>query len=172
MLGVWYGEIQRQRTGHAGKAGEGSMKHKIIWPAAALALLVGFIYLGRSSVLVRLQSPWGSVRAQPALVIWNPLRDRSPEQASDRFLVALSRENCDLVLRKTVVPADRLPELCRGFERHRLLSWKLVDRHDLQGQVKLVYLHQSQGVRAPEDMAIWLGSNGEEWEIQALAITR
>jgi hypothetical protein len=62
-------------------------------------------------------------------VIWNPLRDRTPESTASSFLETLREGNCAV---KTDWCADALT-------RHRVSSWQLAYREDTRDMVSLYF---------------------------------
>ncbi len=67
---------------------------------------------------------------------WNPLRDRGPEHAADRFFEELSTGQCQ--------PSDEvfcLPALKRG----RVIAWALSTRETKAGVANLVYNIEYEG---------------------------
>jgi len=75
-------------------------------------------------------------------VIWNPLRDRSPEHAANAFLLGLRSNQC-----------NARAEVCRGALVHRRVSnWELRFREN-EGQSSFMYFvltHIDRSENVPE----------------------
>jgi hypothetical protein len=63
------------------------------------------------------------------LVLWNPLRDRTPERAAESFLSNIRANNCNVN-----------PELCESIlPSQRVSNWELAYREDADSHVVLYF---------------------------------
>jgi hypothetical protein len=116
------------------------MKRVGTYMAAALAGIVALLVLmGRTRpVLVSLPES-GHPFHGPFLSIFNPFRDKLPERVAEKALVDLREGHFDSVFRNLQLPEEMLRQKRQLEMKCRLRSWKLVDREDRAGQVRLLY---------------------------------
>jgi hypothetical protein len=113
------------------------MKHKraiIFGLAATILLLLLFV---RPSVLLRLKDPSAVDPGSGLFVIFNPLRDRGPEQCAARFLALLRDGKCEQSIGTLRDSSRRLETLCREESEHRLTHWDMIDMKDESGKMRL-----------------------------------
>jgi len=131
---------------------------------AGVAVYVAFAVLSRWPVLVHTPGAsdcaCGEFLAKTTRhVIWNPLRDRTPESTAAIFLENLREGNCAV---KTDWCADAL-------NRHRISSWQLAYRED-DHDVVSVYFRLTKYGGGPAYYlhgvgAVDLRKNGSGWDV-------
>jgi hypothetical protein len=92
-------------------------------------------------------------------VLWNPFRDRAPEQAAEFFLARLRNNTCT---------AD--PGLCAAaLATRRVSAWKLGYREDSEAHVTLYYRLTKFGSPVGDDLsgqgAITVSRQGSGWAV-------
>jgi hypothetical protein len=107
----------------------------------------------------------GSLRADPRLSIWNPLRDHSPELAGHKYLRQIQSAGCQETL--TSLPL-RKQEKVTACDKQRRIPLKdtcrLIERSDVQSSVWLLFQCEYQltpGFIA--DVDITLKREGSGW---------
>jgi hypothetical protein len=104
----------------------------------ATVVVVGAIavVMTRKPVLLSLTEP-GELQ-RPTYTIFNPLRDRQPENAAEHLLSSVRRGDIASTL-ATVRGYPIRPDVHEKERLYPLVAWKLVDREDTPAEVKLVY---------------------------------
>lgn len=92
-------------------------------------------------------------------VLWNPFRDRGPEQAAESFLAGLRQNTCT---------AD--PALCKSaLASRKIADWKLGYREDAGARVTLYYRLTRLGSPTAEALsgqgAITVAPQGAGWVV-------
>ena len=74
-----------------------SAKWKIVLVVVALLAIGAFFFRSGNRRLIEIKDPT-AVDPDPSLVIFNPFRDRGPEQCSESFLQGMRSGNCTEVM--------------------------------------------------------------------------
>lgn len=99
--------------------------------------LVG--YLAKAGPVLFSYAEAPSQAPQPVWSLLNPLRSRAPERAADGLLRALRDGHAREALGRLQADPPIREDFLRSEETCRLLNWRLVDRQDSPGHVKLGY---------------------------------
>ena len=101
---------------------------------AAIAVYVAVALIARRPILANTLGEWDCACGDMLIkttrhVIWNPLRDRTPEIIANEFLTNLRAGNCSISR-----------EWCAdALARHRFANWKLSYREDSGAMVSLYF---------------------------------
>ncbi len=133
------------------------MKAKPIVVALVL-LVMGILlalFLTRSRpVLFAFREP-GDPLGEPHWSILHPFRDRTPERVAGAILLDLKRGEYREALSR-IHKSDAIKSEIESKEvKHRLKSWKLIDRQDSLGEVRLSYL-TARGESSRLDSPLWI----------------
>lgn len=111
-----------------------------------LTMLVAFsgltyFFVTRSRPVVSGYVLRGDPVKEPSFAIFNPFRDRKPEQRADEFLTRLQKGDCESAMRELSPAAsvDYQTTTCERERTLRLRSWKLQNRRDENNRVRLYY---------------------------------
>lgn len=85
------------------------------------------------SVLYRFNEKGEPVK-EPAFSIFNPFRDRGPENSGDIFLKLLKDGKCEEVIASLSVKTENRQELCGREANSPLVAWKLIELTRLMQQ--------------------------------------
>jgi hypothetical protein len=149
------------------KVNEGVMLKTLLLLAAMSLLTFTGLYLTRSkSVLFRFDEAAAKSTGGPSFALFNPLRDRSPEQKAEAFLELLRAQPCVQVLADLPLGQERFQYLCQMEGRHQLTSWRMADREDAGNKVKMFYWAR----RVPSDdfkSQLWITAEkaGAHWKV-------
>lgn len=128
------------------------------------ALATAFLVAGLAAALFAARNPspvlWslteeGRPTGEPALVIFNPFRDRSPEITGHRFLTYTRDGKFEEARRLCDLPAELSAEWVRAKREHVLGSFRLANRRDTDGGVELFYWTGRKG-QAQSDFPLWI----------------
>jgi len=111
--------------------------------AAIMVLLLsvgGLIWLNRQGPVLYRSEEKDTLSGTPKSVIFNPLRDRSAEQAALPMIRAMRDGKCREILEQWEHDYRRkyAESICQSETQHPLISWNLVDWED---QPPLIILH-------------------------------
>lgn len=145
------------------KVNEGVMIKTLLLLAVTLLAIFTGLYLTRSkSVLFRIDEAAAKSTGGPSSALFNPFRDRSPEQKVAAFLELLKAQPCAQVLADLPVPQEYFQMECK----HQLISWRMADREDAGNKVKMFYWTR----RVPSDdfkSQLWVTAEktGDHWKV-------
>lgn len=117
-----------------------------------LLFAVVLLFLVRNPVLLRFPGI-ENMRGDPSFVVFNPFRDREPEQSGEQFLREIRSGRCLEVT--SHLNMDKRNWLCQKTLEYPLRSWQTKDRNDENDKVKIFYKHKSGDLGIDEHM--WLG---------------
>lgn len=123
------------------------------------------LFLIRSrSVLYR-----GDTRAnpigEPEFTIFNPFRDRQPEQVAETFLNALGSGSCLQAVSALPIDAAYREYICDKEKEYPLASWQIKNRTDEPNRVKLFYWCQYRGFEGQGRLWVTIDKAGERWVV-------
>lgn len=136
----------------------------IVLSLAALSVPVYRVVAGRS-IIASTFGEWDCACGEwhgkmTRLVIWNPMRDRTPEKVAEAFLQSLRDNNCKAAL-----------DLCQSaVENHRVSNWQLAYRED-EGNSAFLYFKLSKYGGGPENKLTGEGEltverKGDDWVVR------
>ena len=134
--------------------------------ALAVVTLAAVLLARRTPVLVHLlgegDCACGDFHAEvTGIAVWNPLRDRGPEDAAVAFLSGLRNGRCS---------GSR--DLCSyALPRHRISDWQLRNRRDTGGEVTLYFYLTKFGVSDPAYNLTGEGAVGVRKHSRGWAVT-
>src|SRR5579885_2048473 len=140
--------------------------------AAVLVLaFVGYIWWlsNQGPVLARSEDK-DPLTGLPVSIKMNPLRDRSTEKASNKFLRELRDGHCDELLNKWEHDYYKkyAKYICQSEVQHPLLSWQLVDWEDAPPLIILHYrgTRQSSSGGTDQDLfTVTTEHQGADWVV-------
>ncbi|MCE5307628.1 MAG: hypothetical protein LLG20_08285 [Acidobacteriales bacterium] len=139
---------------------------KVVLGVIAGLLLTGMcaLVIARkgSAILYRKQQPM-TADGEPAVLVLNPLRDRGPEVAAERFLRQLREGNCREAI--SGMPGYSNTKTCEHEEHSPLFSWDLRDRQDLQQKTELFYRCKADGGQSEGSLRVWVKRFGNRWAV-------
>ena len=103
----------------------------------AVAALAALLRPGNPT-LIEIHDPT-AVDPDPSLVIFNPFRDRGPEQCSESFLQGMRSGNCTEVMTLPAAKDKYVHDICQEEALYPLISWQLGSRRDSAGQSRIYY---------------------------------
>jgi hypothetical protein len=114
---------------------------KILAPITVVALAVfAYLYSIKSqSALYRFGQSAAKSTGGPYFSLLNPFRDRGPEQEAEAFLARVKTQSCSQALTGLALDQETFKYLCQMEDAHRLISWRLADREETGGKVKIFY---------------------------------
>lgn len=127
----------------------------IVFSGLVVALL-GLILSGRP-VLLKFTDPGEIVR--PSIAVFNPLRDRAPEQFVEQMFHELRRGDVSIAMVRVHPPMS--DEIAGKERRYRLRRWRLVDRVDDRGKATLFY-RTDRGVSGQLDSEVMVRLRRQE----------
>lgn len=134
-----------------------------------LILVLGVFFLRRTrSVLYRF-TEIGTVGGGPHFIIFNPFRDKIPENEAEKFLM-LFRKDCETATLHLKFPATQYTGLCEKEVSYEEVKWTLSDREDNEQYVKLHY-HVKRDTYNDYDGKIWVDVKriDDEWKVENVA---
>ena len=135
----------------------------------AIVLLVTFtgIYLTRSKpILLRYGQSSAKSTGAASFVVFNPFRDRSPEQKAADFLELIKEQPCVQVLAGLSLNQERFQYLCQMESEHRLTSWRLADREEIGNKAKLFYWsRRTQSLDFKSQLWITMENTSGYWKV-------
>lgn len=81
----------------------------------------------------------------PTFILFNPLRDRSPEQVAEQFLEQLKMGECAKAVSGLPIPFDKQLSMCEKEGQAALDAWTLKDRSESDAVVTLHYALRRKG---------------------------
>jgi len=129
--------------------------------ALCVAAPVGFLF--RRPVLFTFTDV--SDIPRPSITVFNPLRNRAPEQLAEQMLNELRRGDVDAAMARVHGGGSR--EIADKERRYRLRRWKLVNRIDAADKVTLYY-RTDRGVSGnlDSDAFVFLEQQKRGWLIR------
>ncbi len=136
----------------------------IVLSLAALSAPVYRVVVGRS-IIASAFGEWDCACGEwhvkmTRMVIWNPMRDRTPETVAEAFLQSLRDNN-----RRAAI------DLCQSaVENHRVSNWKLAYRED-EGNSAFLYFKLSKYGGGPEyeptgEGVLTVERKGDDWVVR------
>jgi hypothetical protein len=134
------------------------------WIAFAVALvLTGLCFWLTKPVLLGLRT--GPMGGDPQIIVFNPLRNRAPEQAAEFFLESLKAGRCQEVTPAAIDKSLFNQEVCSLEKSYPLTSWRLRDRKDTARQITLFYWYRRKDYAEEDRLVIRLEMNNERWRV-------
>jgi hypothetical protein len=81
----------------------------------------------------------------PTFILFNPLRDRSPERVVEQFLEQLKTGDCAKAVSRLPIQLDKQLTMCEKEGQAALDAWTLKDRSESDGVVTLHYALRREG---------------------------
>lgn len=107
---------------------------------SAIVVVCAGLYWSRSkAVLCRFDKAAAKSTGGPSFSIFNPLRDRSPEQPAEALLERIQTQGCVQAMSSLPLDQERRQYLYEMEENHRLISWRLADREENLNKIKMFY---------------------------------
>jgi len=106
---------------------------------------------------------------EPALILLNPFRDRSPERACDKFFRRLKVGDFDTASASARLPTAEWGYLVEKEREHPLVSWSLANRSNKEGSVDLFYWVRRRdydGDKGPLWITVSRSGNGGKWTVE------
>ena len=141
---------------------------KILSPIVILALVVfAYLYSTRSkSVLYRFEKSAAKSIGGPSFSLFNPFRDRSPEQKAEAFLERVRTQPCLQVLADLALDQETFKYLCEKEDANHLISWRLADREEMGNKVKMFYwTSRSPSGSSASPLWITIEKTGDQWKV-------
>jgi len=119
-----------------------------------LLIVVGVfcLFAGLLGYLVRFAGPVlysnrdrASASQGPTFILFNPLRNRSPERVAEQFLEQLKMGECAKAVASLPMPLDNQVTMCEKEGQAALDAWTLKDRSESDGVVSLHYALRREG---------------------------
>lgn len=132
--------------------------------------VLGLIALRRSSPVLVEFNESGDPLGEPAYVLLNPMRDRSPERKADELLRDLEAGRTSKVSSALGLEDGEAEQFVENEQRHRLRSWSLASRRDEVDGVRLFY-RVKRGVPPKSGSFLWMELtkvSSERWEVTKL----
>ncbi|MBI2685209.1 MAG: hypothetical protein HYX27_02760 [Acidobacteria bacterium] len=122
---------------------------------------IAWLFWPSQPAIIRIGEP-GSIRGEVLLFIANPLRDRAPEETTERLLLMLRQGRCIEAFKFAGEDDALIKEACNARAASLpVLRWKFIDRVDHKGIVNPQYRCE---LRAWEEyMSVKLMKSGNEW---------
>ena len=131
-----------------------------------LALAAGLLYCYRANPVLYRAAESGSVDPEPFLVIFNPLRDRGPERDTEAFLELLRGGKCAQAAAALDGDGAERQEICSLEAERPLRSWRLANRHDQPGRVKVFYrVNRDEHEDYLGNLWVTLERRGQAWQV-------
>ena len=149
----------------ADAAGVVALKLLVALIVAAATLLACLIALRSRPVLYRYYETGNPIH-EPAIAIFNPLRDREPERLAEEFLKGLRTGACSNLMRELSASAEFQQQTCEHESSNRIISRKLRNRTDEPSKVKLYFSasHETQ-LDLASQLWVTLELNGTSWRV-------
>lgn len=112
------------------------IKYSIILVSIAIVCCLVLFMLRRHTVLFTLNEA-GSASEDPAFVVFNPFRDRTPEKIAEKFMQQLPSEHC----MELVAPmrGDYAEHICSKEQQFVSKDFRLINRRDVGNSVELSF---------------------------------
>jgi hypothetical protein len=133
---------------------------------AALVVLI-YLYSTRSkSVLYRFEKSAAKSIGGPSFSLFNPFRDRGPEQKAEAFLERVRAQPCPQVLTDLALDQDTFKYLCEKEDANRLISWRLADREEMGNKAKMFYwTRRSPSGSSASPLWVTIEKTGNQWKV-------
>ena len=104
-------------------------------------LLATALYLMRAHSVLYGGSAIPDGTGEPKFCVFNPFRDRDPEEACEVFLNSLKQQHCEESVAKLPLTEDQRRYTCEKEMEHLLEYWRLKNREDSPDKTRLFYWH-------------------------------
>jgi hypothetical protein len=139
---------------------------KVILPLALVVLLTCLaLYSARRRSVLFSGNSAGDPFGEPGIVLFNPFRDSEPESSADEFLRLLRSGQREEALRGLPFTSEYREYVSSKEEEHRLVSWRLKNRHDLSEGVRLFFWHSRADSDIPGRLWITVAKPDDKWEV-------
>jgi hypothetical protein len=99
------------------------------------------LYVMRTHSIVYKSSAIPDGTGEPEFCVFNPFRDRDPEEACENFLTSLKEQRCEESVAKLPLTEDQRRYTCEKEMEHPLEYWRLESRNDSPDKTRLFYWH-------------------------------
>jgi len=140
---------------------------KVLVFAVVIVLgLAAYLYYQRSrSVLYRYLEAGNPVK-EPAFAIFNPFRDRSPEESAEAFLEVIKAGQCEQAMSGVPGALQHRQETCEREKDSPLIAWRLANRTDRPEKVKMYYRVNRKTYDGYQgQLWVTLEKHGENWQV-------
>jgi hypothetical protein len=117
-----------------------------VFVCAVVIGVVFYAFYTRSNLVLLKYRETGRLKQGPLFSIFNPFRDRTPENSSETFLQQLKAG----VREKAISEIQTITEkdtICEQEQKFPLISWRLMDRDDEGGKTTLYYKVKRSGYK-------------------------
>lgn len=139
----------------------------ILLAVSAIVVVFAGLYWSRSkAVLYRFDMAAAKSTGGPSFSIFNPLRDRSPEQPAETLLEQIQTQGCVQAMTSLPLDQERRQYLYGMEENHRLISWRLADREETSNKIKMFYWvrrHPHKDFKG--QLWVTVEKQGEQWKV-------
>lgn len=131
----------------------------------AIAAAFGFLLALRSRPVLYRYYEIGDPLREPALAIFNPLRDREPERTAEEFLARLKTVSCAEMIRELSASREFQQQTCSQEKIYPLTSLNLRNRTDEPSKVRLYFTTRYTHSDLEGPLWVTLESNGPTWRV-------
>jgi hypothetical protein len=117
----------------------GWMYGVLLFIAVVVVAVIICLYLMRSKSVVYKFVESGTPGGRPVISIFNPFRDRQPENCAAAFLESMKAGQCEHLMAGLAVDMEYRQYICKQERTNALMVWNLKGREDSLRKVKLYY---------------------------------
>ncbi len=135
----------------------------VMFTLVVALVLIGLWFWAAGPVLLSFRN--GPMGGDTQIIIFNPLRNRAPEQAAEFFLESLKTGRCQEIMPAAIDNSPSRQAICSLETEHPLTAWRFRDREDKAGQTTLSYWYRRKDSEGEERLFIWLEMKNEQWRV-------
>lgn len=138
----------------------------LVFFIASVAGIVAYSYSMRASPVLYRFSEKGDPVKEPVFSIFNPFRDREPENRAESFLTLLKDGKCEEATAILTFTPERRQEVCNQEANSPLLGWKLTNRTDNYDTTRMYYRARRKHYDGYQGQ-VWITveKHGSYWQI-------
>ena len=138
----------------------------LVFFIALVTGIVAYSYSMRSSSVLYRFSEKGDPVKEPAFSIFNPFRDRGPENRAEFFLTLLKEGKCEEATAILSFTPERRQEVCGREANSPLLAWKLTNRTDNSDTTRMYYrAHRKNYHGYQGQLWVTVEKRGSDWQV-------
>ena len=138
----------------------------LVFFIALVTGIVAYSYSMRSSSVLYSFNEKGDPVKEPVFSIFNPFRDRGPENRAESFLNLLKEGKCEEATAVLSFTPEYRQELCGREANSPLLAWKLTNRTDNSGTTRMYYRAQRKNYDGYQgQLWVTVERRGSDWQV-------
>lgn len=128
-----------------------------------MLLIIIILMMTRSTPVIYSYIEPGDVVGEPIVSIFNPFRDRDPENCADVFLQSLKEGECIQLMNKLSMTDDQRRSICERENTNKILSWSLKNRISQDSKIVMYFRVWRQNDDLYNPLWVLAEKIGSEW---------